>query len=386
MARSDGAPLEWRFAANRHLIERLRDDLQRRLDRPDRGSVPGLLDNGGSTDVSPPWMVDVLERDIAALNRMLEPGRNFLHFGWDGDGIISEWVGPVDAEHVVVLVPGVGTTKYQGATGQLVVDARRMVRHDPTGGELAVVTGLLYDPPDNVLGAVVRGPARQGAERIGRLVDGLPAGREITLVGHSYGSIVAAQSLFHLDSGRSVVLVLLGSPGVWAVDVSRLPIDPAHVWAGLVPGDEIQLAVNPWSALSALAGCVVPVPGAGLVAPDRLFAFAANPPIPSLGSLPLLPAFPRCDLSRDLFHGTNPASDRFGANVFDASVEPGPGGLRHVRYFSVVKAADGTETPTTAFRNLLAVVTRRRSAHNVGNRTGGKKGRGRGGGRRRDGE
>jgi pimeloyl-ACP methyl ester carboxylesterase len=87
----------------------------------------------------------------------------------------------------------------------------------------------------------------------------------LTLVGHSYGSLVVG------ETARASTLpvnniVLLGSPGVSVNRASQLNISPNHVWAGAASGDPVarlgRFGISPTS--SDFGGHVIDVDSAGV--------------------------------------------------------------------------------------------------------------------------
>ncbi len=144
--------------------------------------------------------------------------------------------------------------------------------------------------PDNV-GAMSRSAANQGAPALQRFLQGIDPGedRTITVVAHSYGSVLAGTAArTGLEAND---LVFVGSPGTTldAADEAVLR-DGGRVWVALADSDPIALGIN----LSELPPCWVPpafwVPWIGI----DMWNEGAE----------------------DLWHGTNPASEEFGAIRF----------------------------------------------------------------------
>ncbi len=178
--------------------------------------------------------------DRAVADRKAWAERDLLLFDPSGDGRIAEVIGDLDtARHVVVLVPGVGNdlSSYER---NLRADALHLAER-LGGTDTAVVTWLGYDPPNTVVGAISREPARQGAGALGDFVERLgPA--HTTVIAHSYGSLVAG-----LAAREGVLtpdeLVFIGSPGVGADNAADLGLPSSTtVWSGLTLLDPIQLA------------------------------------------------------------------------------------------------------------------------------------------------
>jgi pimeloyl-ACP methyl ester carboxylesterase len=108
---------------------------------------------------------------------------------------------------------------------------------DDPAARVAVVAWLGYHPPDGVnLDAIRESRARSGAAALVTFVRGVLArrpGADVTLVGHSYGSIVvglAARDLPDVDD-----IVVMGAPGL-GVD-SAADLHGTRVWSALAPAD-----------------------------------------------------------------------------------------------------------------------------------------------------
>ncbi|MEU0983977.1 alpha/beta hydrolase [Streptomyces griseus] len=209
-------------------------------------------------------------RRAASLREMAEPGRRFLAFDGRDGGRSTEVVGDLSAaRRVAVLVPGAGVGL--DAYWRLRRDARAL--HRELGADAAVVAWLGYRTPAAVgPAALTAGRADEAAPGLRALVDGVRAmlpGARISLLCHSYGSVVCARSA---RGTAADALVLYGSPGVGAPDAAALRTG-ARVWAGRSGGD--------WIAR---------VPHVRVRVP-----FVAT-----------------------VGFGTDPVADRFGAGVFDA--------------------------------------------------------------------
>ncbi|MFD3411121.1 alpha/beta hydrolase [Streptomyces cyaneofuscatus] len=214
----------------------------------------------------------------ASLRAMAAPGRQFLSFDGRDGGRSVEVVGELSgARRVAVLVPGAGVGL--DAYGRLRRGAVALQRELGEGG--AVVVWLGYRSPATVSPAsVTDGRAAEAAPRLRQLVDRLGAalpGARITLLCHSYGSVICARAA---SGTQADAVVLYGSPGTGAEDVAALRTG-ARVWAGRGGGD--------WIARVPHVRVRVPFVGA-------------------------------------VGFGTDPVAKRFGAEVFDA------GGAGHSDY------------------------------------------------------
>jgi hypothetical protein len=163
-----------------------------------------------------------------------------------GQGRLVEAFGDVRrARNIAVIVPGVGWTgpllsdEREAGRRHPAVQARSLLaameRLDP-GTPAAVVVWLDYDAPAGLNADAARSErAVDGAPRLATFVDSLSRSATVSVVCHSYGSVVCAHAAprLHVSS-----LVVVGSPGmdVW----TRAALHTrATVWAGLAPDDPI---------------------------------------------------------------------------------------------------------------------------------------------------
>jgi len=179
------------------------------------------------------------------------PGRQLLAYDPRGDGRIAEVVGDLaTAERVAVIVPGVDTTLENFHTGLGGKQERsplwqaRQVFEAAGDDKLAVIAWLGYDAPENggvdTISAVRSDRAESGGDSLGRFLDGLAILRPqatVTVIGHSYGSTVAAYAAPGFPV-QVTDLVALGSPGM-DVDTAADLDTTARVWAGLAADDPI---------------------------------------------------------------------------------------------------------------------------------------------------
>ncbi|MGW7097371.1 alpha/beta hydrolase [Streptomyces sp. NPDC054874] len=175
-------------------------------------------------------------RRAASLRGMAEPGRQFLAFDGRDGGRSTEVVGELSAaQRIAVLVPGAGVGL--DAYWRLRRDARAL--HRELGESAAVVVWLGYRSPATVSpAALTTGRADEAAPGLRALVAGLRVmlpGARISLLCHSYGSVICARSA---PGTAADALVLYGSPGVGAPDAASLRTG-ARVWAGRSGGDWI---------------------------------------------------------------------------------------------------------------------------------------------------
>nr|WP_238345310.1 alpha/beta hydrolase [Actinopolymorpha cephalotaxi] len=179
-------------------------------------------------------------------------GHRFLAYDPRGDGRVVEVLGDLaTADQVAVLVPGAGHRLGNYLTGGARPTPRgagrallaELYRQSPGTGS-AVVVWLGYDTPEGVDVASARSErAEAGARDLIRflredLARRVSPGTRITLVGHSYGSVVIGRAApaVHVDD-----IVVVGSPGMDAGSRAGLRTT-ARVWAARAPGDPIRFA------------------------------------------------------------------------------------------------------------------------------------------------
>ncbi|MGW0826351.1 alpha/beta hydrolase [Streptomyces sp. NPDC002845] len=183
---------------------------------------------------------------------MVVPSRQFLRFDGRGSGQAVEVFGDLTrADHIAVLVPGSDTTLdtyarfrrgasalYERTGGHEGRPAGRLA-----GGHTAVIAWLGYETPRTIsTTAITSGRAEAAALRLRAFVGELRGvvGRDahISLLCHSYGSVVCADAAGGLDADGSGVadIALVGSPGTGADSAARLHTS-ARVWAARGAGD-----------------------------------------------------------------------------------------------------------------------------------------------------
>jgi pimeloyl-ACP methyl ester carboxylesterase len=190
-------------------------------------------------------------------------GRQFLAFDPRGNGRVVEVFGDLgSADRIAVLVPGVSTTANNFNTGlddvrdrAPAVQARALydaTRVAAPGQHVAVIAWLGYDAPQGVGRTAAREElARAGATALDRFAADLALMRpkaRVTLIGHSYGSVVTGLAAAGLPS-QVKDLVAVGSPGMGVSRAADLHTT-AHVWAGQSAQDWIDWvpAFQVWGA------------------------------------------------------------------------------------------------------------------------------------------
>jgi len=236
---TDGAPIALRYDANRQAmeeeIERLEQEIEdRENDLPGGPSLP-----------SAPWEVELREarERLDTLRDLFAGDGQFLLFDPSGDGRIAQVYGDLEtADNVAISVPGAGR-ELTGFSGG---DARRLYGQanelDP--GSVATIQWLGYDTPEGITSAF-GGAADPGAQDLPGFIDGITAARggeppHLTVVAHSYGSLVAGKSLE--EHGLQVDdVVFIGSPGVGARHADELTDGSTTIWAARAEGDGVGL-------------------------------------------------------------------------------------------------------------------------------------------------
>jgi hypothetical protein len=143
------------------------------------------------------------------------------------------------AVHVAVLVPGMGAAlpldgSDTAARAQQLLAAACAI--DPW---TAVVAWRGYEPPA-LAGALLDDAADAGSAALAEFVDGLDRAVDVTVVAHSYGTLVTAAALRH--GMRVDDVVLLGGPGVEAHDANELPLHGASLSVERAPLDGVALS------------------------------------------------------------------------------------------------------------------------------------------------
>ncbi len=182
---------------------------------------------------------------LAVRGPMAAAGRVYLRADDGGDGRRLEVLGDLAAaEHVVFLVPGM-TNSLDNYETQLRPKAvalyNEMRAQLGSGARVVVIAWLGYNTPDatvfGLIDAATSVSAENGAQQLRADLDllhqhGMRA--HVTIVGHSYGSVVAGRAMnddrHHPLAVDDVVVV--GSPGMDANSRRELTSPDVRVWAG----------------------------------------------------------------------------------------------------------------------------------------------------------
>ncbi|MGN6637254.1 MAG: alpha/beta hydrolase [Oryzihumus sp.] len=196
-----------------------------------------------------PAVAHSLSEDTDALPTMTgQPAGQVLMASRQGNGHVIEAFGDLaHADHIVVLVPGVGwnaatlldeseaTRRHPAVQARgILAEATKLDPHTRT----AVVVWLDYDAPSTVdLDAAESTRAIKGAPRLAAFVNGKARHADVSVVCHSYGAVVCAHAA-PIMNARDIVAV--GSPGMDVSTVGQLHAR-GRVWAGTAPDDPISM-------------------------------------------------------------------------------------------------------------------------------------------------
>ncbi|MEU9452943.1 alpha/beta hydrolase [Streptomyces sp. NPDC048277] len=185
----------------------------------------------------------------AAADRTLaSPGRHLLRFDARGTGQATEVLGDLaQATRVAVLVPGSDTTLDTYARFHTAAESLyRRLTHDQPRTPTAVIAWLGYKTPATISTTVLTpGRADQAAPHLAELIRELrtltapaPGPAAISLLCHSYGTVVCARTAPALTGLGVTDIALVGSPGTGAATAAALHTS-ARVWAARGAGDWI---------------------------------------------------------------------------------------------------------------------------------------------------
>ncbi|MHB8185679.1 MAG: alpha/beta hydrolase [Dermatophilaceae bacterium] len=206
-------------------------------------------------------------------------GRQFLAFDPRGNGRIVEVFGDLGAaDRIAVLVPGVANRADNFNTGlgdvrdrAPAVQARALydaTRAAAPSQHVAVVAWLGYEAPQGVGRSAAREElARAGATLLDEFTKDLAILRpqaHVTVIGHSYGSVVTGLAAADLPP-QVKDLVVIGSPGMGVTRAADLHTS-ARIWAGQSAQDWIDW-VPAFQVWGAGHGTMPTTPGFG----DRVF-------------------------------------------------------------------------------------------------------------------
>ncbi|MFE0315828.1 alpha/beta hydrolase [Streptomyces albogriseolus] len=182
-------------------------------------------------------------RKRATAERRVARGQ-LLHFDGRGAGLVTEVLGDLaHADRVAVLVPGsdTGIDTYGRFRATALALHQRLTREAPKGVRTAVVAWLGYETPGTLSPSVTTtGRAEEAAPELRTFIGDVRAvaapRARVSLLCHSYGSVVCARAAAGLDVDD---LVFLGSPGTGADTAAGLRTR-ARVWAARGADDWVE--------------------------------------------------------------------------------------------------------------------------------------------------
>ena len=170
-------------------------------------------------------------------------------------------------------------------------------------GRTAVIAWLGYDTPE-LLNAISKGRAVEYGSELRSFVDSLPDDAHVTVVAHSYGTVLAGEA-----ASRGLAadeLVLVGSPGTRFDHATEAELEPgAQVFAGVSHSDYVVGRTGYGSVI-----CPEKALGIGWLTGLRWVVS------PITGPLSWVTDSCKTDADGDvkgLSHGINPAHEDFGA-------------------------------------------------------------------------
>jgi hypothetical protein len=250
----DGSPVVVRDRANRAWLDRERVRLRAELDRWDAGQPPQRRyrwhDRGDR--------LRARQRALDGLQMSLDryEGAHLIALNTAGRNVkaIVSQGNPETADHVVVSIPGMGAQvdfacTVEGMTRETAwlrdESATQLERVGRGAETVAAVAWIWYDTPPWQAPAALRGRAFRAAPALAKYLRAVRQTSEnprlhLTLVGHSYGSLVAGLALH--DGASAVVddYVAYGSAGFYARDEAQLGMEQGHVYVMLAPDDPIR--------------------------------------------------------------------------------------------------------------------------------------------------
>ncbi|MEU6422755.1 alpha/beta hydrolase [Streptomyces spiralis] len=219
----NGAPVRLRYQANRIALDQARKvELKRMHDS--RLTPAGQQDAG---------------RRMHRFTALMAKDRHILAFDPEGSGRVAEVFGDLTkAERVSVVVPGVDTDLFTfrktyrpySAPYGMAKSLYTAERTASPGTRTAVIAWADYTAPSGLgVDAATAMRAEDGAQRLNKMLGGLPGRSPVALFCHSYGSVVCGLAAHELPH-RVTDIAVAASPGMRVRKASHLRTD-AHVWA-----------------------------------------------------------------------------------------------------------------------------------------------------------
>ncbi|WP_405928859.1 alpha/beta hydrolase family protein [Streptomyces griseus] len=310
----DGIPALVRDAANR-------DNLQLLM-----GKLEGRDDDESATKLA---ALREIDRQLRAVPKPGEPPMYLLGVGDQGNGrAIVSYGNPDASRNVAAYVPGLNTSlDEEFAQGDLKRARDLSIAANQYGEPSAVITWLGYDAPQSpdglgTLAVALGGRAEEGGRAFGEFMSGIEASNDhedphLTAIGHSYGSRTVGSATQQPGGIPGIdEIVFVGSPGVGVDSADDMGVGREHVFVGAAANDVVTKVP---SKKETAVGAVEMLYGG----PAAAYVFG--------------------DLADrgddDVWFGSDPASEAFGARRFEVGDGPpliGTGKLTidaHSEYF-----------------------------------------------------
>ncbi|MEU7044557.1 alpha/beta hydrolase [Streptomyces varsoviensis] len=238
--------------------------------------------------------------NIASRFDTSDPDTRAYLLGFDNDkqghAIVS--IGnPDTADNVATYVPGTGAklSSVDGDIKRAEMLQQQAQRIDPAH-KTASVLWLGYDAPQSVFGDATDSKFADNArEPLSKFLTGIDTAHSgkvnSTVLGHSYGTLVAGETMRDHPDLPVDNAIFVGSPGVGVDHAKDLHIPADHVWSATAKNDLINLAPPP-------AGPLAPL----------------NPK-----------AYMRLFDDHSILYGNDPTTDDFGGRTFEVPDGKAPG-------------------------------------------------------------
>ncbi|MET4926098.1 alpha/beta hydrolase [Streptomyces sp. PSRA5] len=229
----NGAPLTLRYRANRLAALQARDVERQRM-RDARLSADGRHQT---------------TRRMHRFQSLAGAGRSILAFDPTGNGRAAEVFGDLgSARRVSVVVPGVDTNlltferteRHYTAPVGMAKSLYAAERAAAPRARTAVIAWADYTAPSGIgMDALTGRLASDGAARLNALTSALPGDSRVSLICHSYGSVVCGVAARQLPA-RVTDVAVAGSPGMRVGSAGQLHTH-ARVWAMRDQDDWVQI-------------------------------------------------------------------------------------------------------------------------------------------------
>ncbi|MGK2882704.1 MAG: alpha/beta hydrolase [Mycobacterium sp.] len=277
----DGIPVVVRDPTNRAFLDSEIAQLEREI-----GFAPGDQELSNRSPVYYMWL---RWRELTTLRQALRDTPDSFLIGLDTEGglirAITSVGNPDKTDHIAVTIPGMGSQETAGQTMRGMLSESSLVRTEAMselldaerGGEsVAIVSWMNYNTPPDIFYAASDAHAEAGAPVLSNYLESIDVTStgsddpHLTLVGHSYGSLVSGLAL--TEGANAVVddYVAYGSPGFYAADESDLGMQQGHVYVMRADDDLIRHLdlVDGWYGSDPVDGSFVQLSSEATTTPD----------------------------------------------------------------------------------------------------------------------